>query len=168
MHTHSLRSTKSKVFYAKLNNTRQYRSWLTNAGVDLWDKIDPPMEEVSFKTFSYTQHYRFWSLMCEWYNYITWWEHCDFEFLKLPKFHFTIKMIFRISSTCWIRMFKNCFILYEYIYISPLESKTVYNGTVCFCPIYRVYGIEMRSHCSWRALLRTLELVRAHSNTIIM
>ena len=52
MHTHNLRSTKSKVFYAKLNNTRQYRNWLTNAGVDLWDKIDPPMKELSFKTFS--------------------------------------------------------------------------------------------------------------------
>ena len=52
MHTYQLRSVKNKVFYTKTASTKQYKSWVSHAGVELWSKIDPSIKELSFKSFS--------------------------------------------------------------------------------------------------------------------
>ena len=52
MHKYQLRSVKSKVFYTKTAKTKQYKSWLTHAGVELWGQIDPSLKELSLKSFS--------------------------------------------------------------------------------------------------------------------
>ena len=53
MHSYNLRSTRSKVYYSKSTNSRQYKSWITHAGVELWSGISSPLKELSFKTFSF-------------------------------------------------------------------------------------------------------------------
>ena len=53
MHSYSLRSIKTKVFYTKSANTKQYKSWITHAGVELWSAINPSLKELSLKTFSF-------------------------------------------------------------------------------------------------------------------
>ena len=53
MHSYNLRSTKTKVFYTKKTNTKQYKSWITQSGVELWSAIDPSVKELSLKTFSF-------------------------------------------------------------------------------------------------------------------
>ena len=52
MHTYQLRSVKNKVFYTKTASTKQYKSWVSHAGVELWSKIDPSIKELSFKSLS--------------------------------------------------------------------------------------------------------------------
>ena len=52
MHSHKLRSTKSKTFYSKQGKTKQYRGWITYAGVDHWSEINLSLKDLSLKTFS--------------------------------------------------------------------------------------------------------------------
>ena len=53
MHSYNLRSIKTKVFYTKNANTKQYKSWITHAGVELWSVIEPNIKQLSLKTFSF-------------------------------------------------------------------------------------------------------------------
>ena len=55
MHNYPLRSIKKDTFYAKSansTNTAQYKKWLTNSGVELWQKLDFEMKNLPYKTFA--------------------------------------------------------------------------------------------------------------------
>ena len=52
MHSYNLRSIRNKTFYTKHVNTNKYKNWLTNSGVNLWEKIDPEMKKLSYKVFA--------------------------------------------------------------------------------------------------------------------
>ena len=58
MHNYNLRSIKRNTFYSRSTNIAKYKSWLTNAGVDLWKEIDPDLKKLSLKPFAreYKKH----------------------------------------------------------------------------------------------------------------
>ena len=57
MHSHKLRSTKSKTFYSKQGKTKQYRGWITYAGVDHWSEINLSLKDLSLKTLTNKKRY---------------------------------------------------------------------------------------------------------------
>ena len=55
MHNYPLRSIKKDTFYAKPVNsikTAKYRNWLTNSGVELWQKLNFEMKNLPYKSFA--------------------------------------------------------------------------------------------------------------------
>ena len=52
MHSYQLRSVKTKVFYTKSARSKQYKSWVTHAGVELMSQIDSSLKDLSLKSFS--------------------------------------------------------------------------------------------------------------------
>ena len=52
MHKYNLRSIKNKTFYSKASKTKKYRQWITNSGVDLWQKIPAELKTLSLNAFS--------------------------------------------------------------------------------------------------------------------
>jgi hypothetical protein len=58
MHSYNLRSINRKTFYAKPTNTTQYKNWVTNSGVRLWEGISAELKVLPYKSFTkkYKQH----------------------------------------------------------------------------------------------------------------
>ena len=52
MHNYSLRSIKKNTFYSKSVAIAKYKSWLTNAGVDLWKTISSELKDLPLKPFA--------------------------------------------------------------------------------------------------------------------
>jgi hypothetical protein len=52
MHNYNLRSIKNKTFYTKSTNTKRYKNWLTNSGVELWKNIAPELKNLPYKSFA--------------------------------------------------------------------------------------------------------------------